>query len=131
MYRITKEEVAPTDRITNQQNWPIRITATMAADGSPAPVFVYKTNGEPLSDLDFFLGVANSRQIRELTDFADTGPYLKHVLFANCRSQDHAEELWQRVQCALQKLATNLAGTSGTLSYEGLVLDYDGAILIY
>jgi hypothetical protein len=112
MFNLARESVTEVSAIPNQQNWPIRITATMTAGGTAAKIFVYQTAAAPIADRDFFSCVAGAAQMSELpVDAGDPGVpfYRVTTLLVNCRSAAHAEEFWTKIQRAVQDLADNLS----------------------
>lgn len=112
MFNLARESVTEVSTIPNQQSWPIRITATMTAGATAAKIFVYQTASAPIADRDFFSCVAGAAQMTELpVDAGDPGvPYYRiNTLLVNCRSAEHAEEFWTKIQRAVQDLADNLS----------------------
>ena len=112
MFNLARESVTEVSAIPNQQNWPIRITATMTAGGGAANVFVFQTAAAPVADRDFFSCVAGAPQMTELPVGAGAPgvPYYRaNTLLVHCRSAEHADEFWRKIQRAAQDLADNLA----------------------
>jgi hypothetical protein len=111
MFILQREAVAETSAIPNQQTWPVRITA-LAEDGvTPAKVFVYQEAAPPVADRDFFSCVAGAAQMTELPPDspAEGVPYYRvHVMQVYARSPTHADEVWEKIQRAVQDLADNL-----------------------
>lgn len=123
MFVLTRESVVDVATIPNQQSWPVRITATLAAGGGAANVFVYHAAAPPLADRDFFSCVASAPQMTELPASAPEpgAPFYRvSTLLVHCRSADHADEFWKKIQRAVQDLADNL-GLVGALSVSATV----------
>lgn len=112
MFTLARESVTEVSSIPNQQNWPVRITASVTAGGAPANVFVYQAAAAPIADHDFFSCVASAPQMTELPvgSGAPGVPFYRaDTLLVHCRSAAHADELWSKIQIAVQDLADNLS----------------------
>lgn len=110
MFTLVRESVAPVDVVSLQHSWPVRITAT--SNGDPAPIFVYHTAAAPLGDRDFFSCIASAMQMTELPEGSGAAGvpfYRVHQMLVQCRSEQHAYELFTKVKRDVQLLADNLA----------------------
>lgn len=111
MFILQREAVSETSAIPNQQTWPVRITAFGEDGTTPAKVFVYHEAAPPIADRDFFSCVAGAAQMTELPadSPAEGAPFYRvHVMQVYARSATHADELWVKIQRAVQDLADNL-----------------------
>lgn len=120
MFKLVRESTPPELAAADRHHWPVRMTATYDADGTPAKVFVMQTAAPGLFSSDLFSCVASVQQMEDLAEDApeETSPYYRvNQITVYLRTAEAAAEFCLKVEWALQDLANNIQSAE-TLAVE-------------
>lgn len=126
MFKLTREETALEDAINNQNQWPVKYTATYTADDTPAAIFVMHSSPSPDVFADSLSCIASAIQMTDLPASApeEGSPFYRVASVTKlCRSAKAAEEFIEKVEAAVQDLADNLQAASSLAQVTEIIIE--------